>query len=222
MNGKIKSVAILGGGPAACTLAVLLARKKIRVAIFHLPKRAPLIVGESLVPAVIPILRLLGIEDEVRGYGLYKPGATINLSPTVNFSFVFANIRGPLPTYAYNVPRDKFDDTLLNAARQAGVKIVEAPAEVEKITGTDRVKLSVASLAAAADFFSGGAPVSDPARSGQSARPAPPRPPETRRAGRRPSPPQGGDQFVHLVRERLHLGLRGRIANRETELGHAV
>ena len=163
MNGNIKSVAILGGGPAACTLAVLLARKKIRTAIFHLPKRAPLIVGESLVPAVIPILRLLGIEDEVRGYGLYKPGATINLSPTVNFSFPFANIRGPLPTYAYNVPRDKFDDTLLAAARNAGVKIIEAAAEVEKIPGTDKVKLSDASLAAADGFFSDGAPVSDPA-----------------------------------------------------------
>jgi len=155
MNGKIKTVAILGGGPAACTLAVLLARNKIRTAIFHLPKCAPLIVGESLVPAVIPILRRLGVEDEVRGYGLYKPGATINLSDTVNFSFVFANIRGPLPTYAYNVPRDKFDDTLLNAARKAGVKIVEAPANVEKIPGTDKIKLTDETLAASENYFSG-------------------------------------------------------------------
>jgi flavin-dependent dehydrogenase len=170
MNGKIKSVAILGGGPAACTLAVLLARKKIRAAIFHLPKRAPLIVGESLVPAVIPILRQLGVEEEVRSYGLYKPGATINLSDTVNFSFHFANIRGPLPGYAFNVPRDKFDDTLLAAARKAGVKIIEAAAGVEKITGTDRVKLSDASLAAAGDYFSTGAPVSDPASSDSSSR----------------------------------------------------
>ena len=155
MNGKIKSVAILGGGPAASTLAVLLAREQIRVAIFYLPKRAPLIVGESLVPAVIPILRRLGVEDEVRGYGLYKPGATINLSDTVNFSFVFANIRGPLPTYAYNVPRDKFDDTLLNAARKAGVKIVEAPANAEKIPGTDKIKLTDETLAASENYFSG-------------------------------------------------------------------
>jgi flavin-dependent dehydrogenase len=155
MNGKIKSVAILGGGPAASTLAVLLAREQIRAAIFYLPKRAPLIVGESLVPAVIPILRRLGVEDEVRGYGLYKPGATINLSDTVNFSFVFANIRGPLPTYAYNVPRDKFDDTLLNAARKAGVKIVETLANVEKIPGTDKIKLTDETLAASENYFSG-------------------------------------------------------------------
>jgi hypothetical protein len=155
MNGKIKSVAILGGGPAAGTLATLLARKGICVAIFHRPNRAPLLVGESLVPAVIPILRLLGVEDEVRGYSLYKPGATINLSQTVNFSFPFANIRGPLPGYAYNVPRDKFDDTILDAARQAGAKVIEATANVEKIPGTDKVKLSDDTLAAASDFFSG-------------------------------------------------------------------
>jgi flavin-dependent dehydrogenase len=155
MNGKIKSVAILGGGPAAATLATLLARKKIRAAIFHLPKRAPLIVGESLVPAIIPILRVLGVEEEVRAYGLYKPGATINLSETVNFSFPFSQIRGPLPGYAYNVPRDKFDDTLLAVARNAGAKIIETPANVEKIPGTDRIKLSDESLAATGNFFSG-------------------------------------------------------------------
>jgi hypothetical protein len=155
MNGKIKSVAILGGGPAAGTLATLLARKGICVAIFHRPNRAPLLVGESLVPAVIPILRLLGVEDEVRGYSLYKPGATINLSQTVNFSFPFANIRGPLPGYAYNVPRDKFDDTILDAARQAGAKVIEAIANVERIPGTDKVKLSDDTLAAAGGFFSG-------------------------------------------------------------------
>jgi flavin-dependent dehydrogenase len=155
MNGKVKLVAILGGGPAAGTLAILLARKGICVAIFHRASRAPLLVGESLVPAVIPILRLLGVEDEVRGYSLYKPGATINLSQTVNFSFPFANIRGPLPGYAYNVPRDKFDDTLLNAARKAGVKIIEANANVEKIPGTDKVKLSDDTLASAGGFFSG-------------------------------------------------------------------
>ncbi|HEY5041658.1 MAG TPA: NAD(P)/FAD-dependent oxidoreductase [Verrucomicrobiae bacterium] len=148
-------MAILGGGPAAGTLATLLARQKIRTAIFHLPKRAPIIVGESLVPAIIPILRQLGVEDEVRGYSLLKPGATINLSESVNFSFPFANIRGPLPTYAYNVPRDKFDDTILAAARKAGAKIIEAPANVEKIPGTENVRLSEASLAATENFFSG-------------------------------------------------------------------
>jgi flavin-dependent dehydrogenase len=153
MNGKIKTVAILGGGPAACTLAIMLTRGGVRVAMFHQPKRAPLIVGESLVPAIIPMLRELGVEDEVRRYSKLKPGATINMSADVNFYFQFANLRGGFPKYAYNVPRDKFDDTLLNAARKAGAKIFELPASVEKVPGADKVKLGADTLAATGNFF---------------------------------------------------------------------
>ena len=167
MKGKFKSVAILGGGPAACTLGIMLTRGGVRVAMYHLPKRAPLIVGESLVPAIIPMLRTLGVEDEVKSYSKLKPGATINMSADTNFSFQFNNIRGELPKYAYNVPRDQFDDTLLAAARKAGVKIIEAAASVEKIPGTDKVKLGDDALAAAGDFFNSGAPASGAASSTQ-------------------------------------------------------
>jgi flavin-dependent dehydrogenase len=80
------------------------------------------------------------------------------MSPEHNFYFQFSNIRGELPRYAYNVPRDKFDDTLLNAARQAGVKIIEAPAAVEKVSGTDKVKLGADALTALGDFSNGQQP----------------------------------------------------------------
>jgi flavin-dependent dehydrogenase len=163
MNGqhKIKTVAILGAGPAASTLATLLARKKIRVAIFHLPKRAPLIVGESLVPAIIPMLQALGVEQKVASFSTFKPGATFNIRETDNFSFFFDKLIGKTATYAYNVPRDKFDDALLENARAAGAKIIEAAANVEKIPGTDKIKLSAETLAAAGDFFTGGRSGSD-------------------------------------------------------------
>lgn len=153
ISGSIRTVAIIGGGPAASTLAVLLARVGIRVGIWHKPKAAPLIVGESLVPAIIPMLRQLGVEDEVRKYSTLKPGATFNLSPEIAFSFFFENLKG-LPRYAYNVPRDKFDATLLAAARSAGVAVFETTADVARVPGTDRVELSAATLAATNGFFS--------------------------------------------------------------------
>ena len=152
--GKIQTVAILGGGPAASALAIRLLRKKIRVAIFHTPKRAPLIVGESLVPALIPLLRELGVEDEIRSFSQLKPGATFNLAAGENYSFYFEQLTGTV-RYSYNVPRDKFDDAILNAARQAGVKIIAAAASVEIIPGTDKVRLAEETLAAAGDFFQG-------------------------------------------------------------------
>jgi flavin-dependent dehydrogenase len=155
MNGNIKSVAIIGGGPAASTLATLLARKNIRTAIFYIPKHLPLTVGESLVPGVVEFIRLLGVEDEVRSFSMFKPGATVNLGERVDFHIKFGDIRGPMPRYAYNVPRDKFDETVLGAARKAGVKIFELAANIEKIPGTDKVKLSDDTLAATENYFDG-------------------------------------------------------------------
>jgi len=154
-NKPIKTVAILGGGPVASTLAVLLARTGLRVAILHRPKHAPLLVGESLVPAIIPMLRLLGVEEEVRGFSTYKPGATFNFGKRGNFSFFFNQLSGGMPRYAYNVPRDRFDQTLLEAASRAGARICETTATVERIAGTDRVQLGGEMLAVVGDFFQG-------------------------------------------------------------------
>ena len=151
---RISTVAILGGGPAASTLATLLARAGTRVAIFHRPRRAALLVGESLVPAIIPMLRTLGVEDVVREFSTFKPGATFNLSASLNFSFFFNQLGGGMPRYAYNVPRDKFDDTLLDNARTAGAKIIEAAAGVERVHGADRVRLTRQTLEAAGNLFS--------------------------------------------------------------------
>jgi flavin-dependent dehydrogenase len=151
--GKINTVAILGGGPAASTLATLLARAGKRPVIFHLAKRTPLVVGESLVPAIIPMLRLLGVEEQVKGFSTFKPGATVNVGPKVNFSFPFDQLNMTLPKYAYNVPRDKFDEALLENAKKAGAKVIEAAAKVERVPGTDRVRLSDETLKAAGDAF---------------------------------------------------------------------
>ena len=147
-NGKIETVAILGGGPAASTLATLLAREGVRVAIFHRPKRAPLLVGESLVPAIILILRRLGVEDEVRSYGKYKPGAIFNMNEWGDFPFTFADFCGKMPDYAFNVPRIKFEATLLDCAKCAGAKVIETEAKVERVAGEDKVRLSAETLAA--------------------------------------------------------------------------
>ena len=57
-------VAIVGAGPAGAALAILLARRGASVTLFDDDRRPALLVGESLVPAVIPILQALGIEEE--------------------------------------------------------------------------------------------------------------------------------------------------------------
>lgn len=154
-NHRIKTVAILGGGPAACTLATLLAREGICVAILHRPRAAALLVGESLVPAIILILRRLGVEEEVREYGKYKPGAIFNMNEFGDYPFTFRDFCGSMPDYAYNVPRIKFEATLRAAAKRAGAKVIETEAKVERVVGADQVRLSAETLAATGGFFNG-------------------------------------------------------------------
>jgi len=154
-HGKIKSLAILGGGPAASALATFLARDGIRVAILHRPRNAPLLVGESLVPAIIPILRRLGVEEEVRAFAQYKPGAIFNMNEFGDYPFTFRDFCGSLPDYAYNVPRNKFEATLLEAAKKAGAKVFEIEARVERIANTDKVKLSDETLKVVREFLGG-------------------------------------------------------------------
>jgi hypothetical protein len=147
-------VAILGGGPAACTLAMLLARAGGQVAIWRRPRQAPLLVGESLVPAIVLMLRELGVEEEVAAYAQFKPGACFDFGGDGEFPFVFKDFCGSFPPHAYNVPRIQFEETLLSAARRAGVKIIEAPAALEKAGGAGQVRLSRETIEAAGGYFS--------------------------------------------------------------------
>lgn len=117
---RISSVAIVGGGPAGAALATHLRRKQITVALFDLGRRPELLVGESLVPALIPLLRELGIEEEVAAISTYKPGATFYTTPDQESSFFFNRAGRGSPTYAYNSPRAEFDSLILKNAMGLG------------------------------------------------------------------------------------------------------
>src|SRR5690349_7650688 len=96
----IRTIVMLGAGPAASTAATLLAREGLTVVLLHRPRQAALLVGESLVPAIVPILRQLGVEDEVRTFGKYKPGAIFNMNEFGDYPFTFRDFSGALPEYA--------------------------------------------------------------------------------------------------------------------------
>jgi len=146
---RIETVAILGAGPAGASLGAYLARGGRRVVLFDGGKRPPILVGESLVPAVIPFLRRLGIEAEVASYSTFKPGATFLFDLDDTISFRFADFRGARTTYAYNVPRDRFDQSIRDAALRAGARLVPQHARVEREPGSERIRLADASLEAA-------------------------------------------------------------------------
>ena len=126
-QGKYKTVAILGGGPVGSALAAYLAKGGVKTVIFTHKNRPELLIGESLIPAVVTLLRDLGVEDEVRSYSTFKPGATFLMRANDEISFYFNRLRNSVCTYAYNTPRDQFDKTLLDNAVRNGTHLVLNP-----------------------------------------------------------------------------------------------
>src|SRR5262245_2110004 len=143
-------VAIVGAGPSGAALAILLARLGARVTLFDDGRCPELLVGESLVPAVVPILQRLGLEDETASFSRVKPGVSFIWSPTDRFSFSFARFAPGVFPYAYNIPRPQFDDVVLARAVASGVARVVTHARLEP-TGENGRELALApeTLAAA-------------------------------------------------------------------------
>ena len=131
-------VAILGGGPCGSTIAALLADKGVDVTLFTDGKRPELIVGESLIPGLIPIFRRLGVEEEIAEISHPKPGATFRFGEEGFFELSFSAVEGLLPTYAYNSPRPALDEIIEKRARSAGANFVEKRAKLRKGSDENR------------------------------------------------------------------------------------
>lgn len=131
MQAAQPNVAIIGAGPAGCTLACLLALRGAKPIVFDDDKRPALLVGESLIPAVIPILRKLGIEDCVRDISTYKPGASFFHGGGSRLHFKFRDRGRNAPGYAYNVQRPLFDNLLRERATELGVRFVDHRATLQ-------------------------------------------------------------------------------------------
>ncbi len=142
----IKTVGIIGSGPAGAALASLLAMKGIEVTLFDDGQRPELVVGESLIPAVVPILRRLGLEERAAAICEIKPGVTFTLNADEMIDFCFTSLAGTaMPTYAYNAPRPALDNLIDQRADELGARRVRARAKIER-AGADRIQLASETL----------------------------------------------------------------------------
>ena len=138
-------IAVIGAGHSGNVCAALLAKRGHDVAVFDECKRPDLIVGESLVPGVIPLLRRLGIEEKVAAIGVKKPGVTFFPALGKKFDFSFSSLPGKFPPYAYNVARPAFDHIIEECASSAGVKRIFHSAKI--VAHGDTLKLASETLA---------------------------------------------------------------------------
>jgi len=123
-------VAIVGAGPAGCALACMLVERGIDCLVFDDDKKPSLLVGESLIPAAMPIIQRLGIEEEISQFSQRKSGAALR-QDDVRVDFAFRQNGSKAPAYAYNIPRPKFDSVVRQRAENLGVKFVSQRAQLE-------------------------------------------------------------------------------------------
>jgi len=119
-------VFVLGGGPAGSTIAALLAERSWNVVIAEKERHPRFHIGESLLPLNLPLLRQLGVYEEVKGIGMPKYGAEFNSpehGPPVTFDFSQAWDK----TYpnALEVRRSEFDEILFRNCGAKGARTFE-------------------------------------------------------------------------------------------------
>ena len=119
-------VLVIGGGPAGTTVAPLLAEMGHKVVLLEKAHHPRFHVGESLLPANLPLFERLGVAAEVKAIGMEKWGAEF-VSPQHETSqtFQFGEAWDKSMPHAYQVQRAEFDTILIRNAEKKGVEVHE-------------------------------------------------------------------------------------------------
>ncbi len=150
-------VIVIGGGPAGSTAAALLAEGGHRVVLLEKAHHPRFHIGESLLPANLPLFRRLGIAEAVRAVGMEKWGVEF-YSPGHGRtqSYRFADSWNKEMPHSYEVRRSQLDEILIRRAGALGARIVEGcRAREVAFLGEDGVRVDGQHESGAAESWRG-------------------------------------------------------------------
>lgn len=120
-------VIVIGGGPAGSAAAITLAELGHRVVQLEKARHPRFHIGESLLPANLPLFERLGVARQVEAIGMRKWGAEF-VSPWHGGrgeTFYFNEGWNKSLPFAYQVRRAQFDEILIRRAAQQGARVIE-------------------------------------------------------------------------------------------------
>jgi len=119
-------VLVIGGGPGGSTIAALLAQQGRSVVLLEKTRHPRFHIGESLLPANLPLLERLGVGGAVRAIGMEKWAAEfVSHWDGRRQEFQFAGSWDKSLPLAYQVRRSEFDTILIRRAAELGAEVIE-------------------------------------------------------------------------------------------------
>jgi flavin-dependent dehydrogenase len=137
-------VAIIGGGPAGSTAAILMAKAGRKVIVLERDKFPRFHIGESLLPFSMDTFGRLGIKDKLRtGFAEKYGGEIAEAGGEKATKFYFKDGFGARTDRSYQVLRSDFDKMLLDHARKNGAEVHEETSVDEVIFNADGCNLQI-------------------------------------------------------------------------------
>ena len=115
---------VIGAGPSGSVVSALLNKAGIDVLVVEKEKFPRFVIGESLLPNCMNILREAGFLDAVESYGFqYKNGAAFSFRDDYRY-FDFCDKSSSGDGTTFQVQRGIFDEILINEAIKQGVEVI--------------------------------------------------------------------------------------------------